>query len=30
MTRWFGNMLRTNTSDIALGERRIGLFTGGE
>jgi mannuronan synthase len=27
MTRWFGNMLRTNTRAIALGPRRIGLFT---
>lgn len=27
MVRWFGNMLRTNGRAIALGPRRIGLFT---
>ena len=27
MTRWFGNMLRTNGRAIALGPRKIGLFT---
>jgi glycosyltransferase Alg8 len=27
MTRWFGNMLRTNTRALALSPRRIGLFT---
>ncbi|MEL7470961.1 MAG: glycosyltransferase family 2 protein [Pseudomonadota bacterium] len=27
MRRWFGNMLRTNTRAIALGPRRMGLFT---
>ncbi|GHB28102.1 glycosyltransferase [Salinicola rhizosphaerae] len=27
MRRWFGNMLRTNGRAIALGPRRIGLFT---
>lgn len=27
MTRWFGNMLRTNGRAIALGPQRIGLFT---
>lgn len=27
MTRWFGNMLRTNSRAIALGPRRIGFFT---
>lgn len=27
MIRWFGNMLRTNGRAIALGPRRIGLFT---
>lgn len=27
MVRWFGNMLRTNSRALALGPRRIGLFT---
>ncbi|MBC7478133.1 MAG: glycosyltransferase, partial [Pseudorhodobacter sp.] len=27
MTRWFGNMIRTNGRAIALGPRRIGFFT---
>jgi glycosyltransferase Alg8 len=27
MTRWFGNMMRTNGRAIALGPRRIGFFT---
>lgn len=27
MTRWFGNMLRTNSRAIALGPRRMGMFT---
>lgn len=27
MIRWFGNMLRTNARALALGPRRIGLFT---
>jgi glycosyltransferase Alg8 len=27
MTRWFGNMLRTNARALALGPARIGLFT---
>ena len=27
MLRWFGNMLRTNARAIALGPRRLGLFT---
>ncbi len=27
MRRWFGNMLRTNARAIALGPRRMGLFT---
>jgi glycosyltransferase Alg8 len=27
MVRWFGNMLRTNGRALALGPRRIGLFT---
>jgi glycosyltransferase Alg8 len=27
MFRWFGNMLRTNGRALALGPRRIGLFT---
>lgn len=27
MTRWFGNMLRTNGRALALGPHRIGLFT---
>jgi glycosyltransferase Alg8 len=27
MVRWFGNMLRTNARAIALGPRKIGLFT---
>ena len=27
MTRWFGNMMRTNSRAIALGPRRIGFFT---
>ena len=27
MMRWFGNMLRTNARALALGPRRIGLFT---
>ena len=27
MVRWFGNMLRTNGRAVALGPRRIGLFT---
>jgi glycosyltransferase Alg8 len=27
MVRWFGNMLRTNSRAVALGPRRIGLFT---
>jgi glycosyltransferase Alg8 len=27
MVRWFGNMLRTNARALALGPRRIGLFT---
>lgn len=27
MTRWFGNMLRTNARALALGPSRIGLFT---
>ena len=27
MTRWFGNMLRTNARALALGPRRIGPFT---
>lgn len=27
MMRWFGNMLRTNRRAVALGPRRIGLFT---
>jgi glycosyltransferase Alg8 len=27
MVRWFGNMLRTNARAVALGPKRIGLFT---
>lgn len=27
MVRWFGNMLRTNSRALALGPKRIGLFT---
>src|SRR3546814_19230697 len=27
MVRWFGNMLRTNSRALALGPRRMGLFT---
>lgn len=27
MTRWFGNMMRTNGRALALGPRRMGLFT---
>ena len=27
MTRWFGNMMRTNARAIALGPRRLGFFT---
>lgn len=27
MKRWFGNMMRTNSRALALGPRRIGLFT---
>ncbi|MEZ0169728.1 glycosyltransferase [Microvirga sp. TS319] len=27
MTRWFGNMLRTNSRAVALGPKRIGFFT---
>jgi glycosyltransferase Alg8 len=27
MVRWFGNMLRTNSRAVALGPRKIGLFT---
>ena len=27
MTRWFGNMLRTNARALALGPHRVGLFT---
>jgi mannuronan synthase len=27
MVRWFGNMLRTNSRALALGPRKIGLFT---
>ncbi|TYC64035.1 glycosyltransferase family 2 protein [Stappia sp. BW2] len=27
MTRWFGNMLRTNTRALALGPHKVGLFT---
>ena len=27
MTRWFGNMMRTNGRAVALGPRRIGFFT---
>lgn len=27
MTRWFGNMLRSNGRALSLGPRKIGLFT---